>query len=73
MGGVECDLKRMNDVLIDDKNQEIGKSKRWPLLIDINGAAVTFLRYRDTNYLVSIDVNNMEKETVRRALIGSIR
>ena len=46
---------------------------RWPLIIDPNGQAATFLRYRDTNYLCALSPTQMEPEKVRMSVLGSIR
>lgn len=48
-------------------------SLRWPLIIDTNQQAATFLRYRDTNYLNVCSPKNMETDTIRMALLGAIR
>lgn len=71
--GTDCSLKGMAHVLIDDKTKEVEKSKRWPLLIDLHGSAVTFLRHRDINYLSTLNSREMDHEAVRKALIGAIR
>ncbi len=46
---------------------------RWPLIIDSNQQAATFMRYRDTNYLNVCSPKNMETDTIRMALLGAIR
>ena len=46
---------------------------RWPLIIDANQQAATFLRYRDTNYLNVCSPKHMEPDTIRMALLGAIR
>ena len=46
---------------------------RWPLIIDRSAQAATFLRYRDTNYLNSLNTKQMEPNTVRLSLLGAIR
>uniref|UniRef100_A0A674K1B4 IQ motif and ankyrin repeat containing 1 n=1 Tax=Terrapene triunguis TaxID=2587831 RepID=A0A674K1B4_9SAUR len=46
---------------------------RWPLIIDPSGQAATFLRYRDTNYLNTLNPNDMNMETIRLALLGALR
>ncbi|XP_063047333.1 IQ motif and ankyrin repeat domain-containing protein 1-like [Engraulis encrasicolus] len=46
---------------------------RWPLIIDPSGQAATFLRYRDTNYVDAMHPENMKPDTLRLALLGSIR
>ena len=41
--------------------------------MDISTQAVTFLRYRDTNYLNVLNPRDVEKQTLRIALLGAIR
>ena len=48
-------------------------SGRWPLLIDEQERAATFLRYRNVNYLAVMNSNDMEPERIRLALLGGIR
>nr|XP_039268170.1 IQ motif and ankyrin repeat domain-containing protein 1-like [Styela clava] len=71
--GVTCNLKQISKVLLEDSTTKIKESGKWPLLIDSAGNATTFLRYQDTNYLCTANSNDMQPETIRRALIGSIR
>ncbi len=48
--------------------------EKWPLLIDQNDLASTFLRYRDTNYMNCLDVQTMKSpEKFRLGLLGAIR
>lgn len=46
---------------------------RWPLIVDPSGQAAIFLRYRDTNYLNTVNPNDMAVETIRLALLGALR
>lgn len=46
---------------------------RWPLVIDPSGQAAIFLRYRDTNFLNTVNPSDMAEETIRLALLGSLR
>lgn len=46
---------------------------RWPLIIDRSSQAATFLRYRDTNYLNTLNTKEMEPNKVRLSLLGAIR
>ena len=42
-------------------------SRRYP------GKASTFLRYRDVNFLSVLNSNEMEKERIRKAILGALR
>ena len=70
---VKCHIKEMDDVLLRDVGNKIKDSKKWPLIIDSSGQAITFLKYRDTNYLNVLDPKEMDAQTLRLALLGSIR
>lgn len=48
-------------------------SGRWPLLIDEETRAATFLRYRNVNYLALMNSRDMEPERIRLAILGGIR
>uniref|UniRef100_A0A7M4F7X5 IQ motif and ankyrin repeat containing 1 n=1 Tax=Crocodylus porosus TaxID=8502 RepID=A0A7M4F7X5_CROPO len=61
-----ADLGLVGRVFIQDPG-------KWPLIIDPSGQAAVFLRYRDTNYLNTLNPNHMNPETVRLALLGAIR
>lgn len=47
--------------------------RRWPLVIDPSGQSAIFLRYRDTNYLNTVNPSDMAVETIRLALLGALR
>ncbi|XP_002734394.1 IQ motif and ankyrin repeat domain-containing protein 1-like [Saccoglossus kowalevskii] len=70
--GVTIELKQLADIL-KDKDGTIKNTGRWPLVIDPSGRAGTFLRYQYTNYLQALSPGDMQPETLRKALIGSIR
>lgn len=70
---ITCSLKQIAKVLLEDSTGKIKDSGRWPLLVDSAGNATTFLRYRDSNCLCTANSNDMQPETIRKALIGSIR
>ncbi|XP_071807238.1 IQ motif and ankyrin repeat domain-containing protein 1-like [Asterias amurensis] len=71
--GVRANIKELHDVLMRDVGDKIKNDGRWPLLIDPSGRASTFLRYQDTNFINSLNPNNMEPEVIRMAVLGSIR
>lgn len=72
---VKINIKEMDDVVLRDLTDVIKNSvDKWPLIIDTNELAATFLRYRDTNYVNCLDMQNgMKPEKFRLALIGAIR
>ncbi|XP_043923407.1 IQ motif and ankyrin repeat domain-containing protein 1 [Protopterus annectens] len=71
--GIKCSVKELDDVLLKDAGKKIQEEKRWPVIIDPSGMAATFLRYRDTNYLDTLNPHDMQTESIRLALLGSIR
>ena len=66
-------IKEIDDMILRDLSGLISKSDKWPLIIDQNDQACTFLRYRDCNYINCFDTKNMQMDRFRLALIGSIR
>ncbi|XP_074841641.1 IQ motif and ankyrin repeat domain-containing protein 1 [Carettochelys insculpta] len=71
--GLKCSVQELDDVLLKDVGCKIRSDGRWPLIIDPSGQAATFLRYRDTNYLNTLNPNDMNTEIIRLALLGAIR
>ncbi|XP_002731762.2 IQ motif and ankyrin repeat domain-containing protein 1-like [Saccoglossus kowalevskii] len=71
--GVGCNIKELDEVLMRDVGAKIATDGRWPLIIDTSGRAVTFLRYRDTNYLNALNPKHMDIDTLRKALLGALR
>ncbi|XP_044859342.1 IQ motif and ankyrin repeat domain-containing protein 1 isoform X6 [Mauremys mutica] len=71
--GLKCSVPELDDVLLKDVGGKIHSDGRWPLIIDPSGQAATFLRYRDTNYLNTLNPNDMNMETIRLALLGALR
>ncbi|XP_073191142.1 IQ motif and ankyrin repeat domain-containing protein 1 [Lepidochelys kempii] len=71
--GLKCSIQELDDVLLKDVGGKIHSDGRWPLIIDPSGQAATFLRYRDTNYLNTLNPNDMNMETIRLALLGALR
>ncbi|XP_050795316.1 IQ motif and ankyrin repeat domain-containing protein 1 isoform X2 [Gopherus flavomarginatus] len=71
--GLKCSIPELDDVLLKDMGGKIHSDGRWPLIIDPSGQAATFLRYRDTNYLNTLNPNDMNMETIRLALLGALR
>ncbi|XP_062835380.1 IQ motif and ankyrin repeat domain-containing protein 1 isoform X2 [Anolis carolinensis] len=71
--GLKCSVQELDDVLLKDVGGKIEADGRWPLVIDPSGQAAIFLRYRDTNYLNTVNPSDMALETLRLALLGSIR
>ncbi|XP_042319603.1 IQ motif and ankyrin repeat domain-containing protein 1 isoform X2 [Sceloporus undulatus] len=71
--GLKCSVQELDDVLLKDVGGIIEADGRWPLVIDPSGQAAIFLRYRDTNYLNTVNPSDMTVETIRLALLGSLR
>ena len=70
----QINIKEFDDMILRDLSGIIKNSaEKWPLIIDQNDQASTFLRYRDTNYLNCLDMQSMQGEKFRRSLIGAIR
>ena len=65
-------IKEISEV-IDDISGLQAKSNKWPLLIDPEGSAQTYLRYINVNFINAGDFEAMEPDRLRRSLIGSIR
>ena len=71
---IKINIKELDDTVLRDLGGSIQKSlDKWPLIIDQNDQASTFLRYRDTNYVNCLDVQIMQPEKFRLALLGAIR
>ena len=71
---IKININEIDDMIIRDMSDAIKKSEdKWPLIVDSNDLAVTFLRYRDTNYLNCLDMQAMQPDKVRTSLIGAIR
>ncbi|XP_062593773.1 IQ motif and ankyrin repeat domain-containing protein 1-like [Saccostrea cucullata] len=71
--GIQIMIKELDDVLLRDVGNKIQDSGKWPLIIDRSAQAATFLRYRDTNYLNTLNTKEMEPNKVRLSLLGAIR
>ncbi|XP_069077025.1 IQ motif and ankyrin repeat domain-containing protein 1 isoform X1 [Pleurodeles waltl] len=71
--GLKCSIQELDEVLMKDVGNKIQQDGRWPLIVDPTGQAATFLRYRDTNYLDTLNPAHMQAETIRLALLGALR
>ncbi|KAJ7338290.1 hypothetical protein JRQ81_011063 [Phrynocephalus forsythii] len=71
--GLRCSVQELDDVLLKDVGGRIQADGRWPVIIDPSGQAAVFLRYRDTNYLSTVNPSDMAVETIRLALLGALR
>lgn len=69
---MEIELKDLAAVLKDDDGK-IKSTGKWPLIVDGGGRAAVFLRYQGGNCLDAISPSDMQAETIRKRLIGSIR
>ena len=47
--------------------------ERWPLVHDTTGQAVRFLRYQPGNFLSAISPNDMNKDNLRKCLVGCLK
>ena len=56
-----------------DVGDKIKDSGKWPLIIDPSSQVSLFLKYRDTNYIDLFNPKETRSESVRLALLGSIR
>ncbi|XP_037347257.1 IQ motif and ankyrin repeat domain-containing protein 1-like [Talpa occidentalis] len=71
--GLRCQVAELHDVLMEDVGGRIHADGRWPLVIDPSGQAAAFLRYRDTNYVDTMDPDHLRPERIRLALLGALR
>ncbi|XP_054446672.1 IQ motif and ankyrin repeat domain-containing protein 1 [Pteronotus mesoamericanus] len=71
--GLRCQVAELHDVLMKDVGDRIRADGRWPLVIDPSGQAATFLRYQDTNYVDTVNPDQLQPERVRLALLGALR
>ncbi|XP_029448138.1 putative IQ motif and ankyrin repeat domain-containing protein LOC642574 homolog isoform X2 [Rhinatrema bivittatum] len=71
--GLKCFVQELDEVLLKDVGNKVRLDGRWPLIIDPSGQAAIFLRYRDTNYLNTLNPADMQPETIRMALLGALR
>ena len=65
-------IKQINEATEDASGLQ-AKSNKWPLIIDPEGNAKTFLRYTNVNFINTSDFGAMQPENLRRSLIGAIR
>ena len=71
---MKINIKELDDMILRDMSGAVKNSTdKWPLIIDQNEQACTFLRYRDTNYINCLDIQLMQPDKLRKALIGAIR
>lgn len=71
--GLKVTVRELDDVLLRDVGNRIKDSGKWPLIIDPNAQAATFLRYRDTNYINTLSPAQMEPEKIRMSVLGAVR
>jgi ankyrin repeat protein len=71
---LQINIKEFDDMILRDLTNIVKNSTdKWPLIVDQNEQAATFLRYRDTNYVNCLDIQAMQPDKLRLAIIGSIR
>ena len=71
--GITVELTDLDDVLFKDVGDVLKKDGRWPLVVDPSKQTSVFLRYLDSNYVNACSSANMERNRLRRSLIGAIR
>jgi len=68
----KCSVREFANKL--DEMVKDSESKKWPLVLDVTGAASTFLRYRDVNYLDMQNPGDAQNPTrIRLAMVGALR
>uniref|UniRef100_A0A7S4C9I6 Uncharacterized protein n=1 Tax=Eutreptiella gymnastica TaxID=73025 RepID=A0A7S4C9I6_9EUGL len=70
---LQVSLREVEDVVLKDWDGALSKQPQWPLLVDMSGQALTFLKYRDTVFLDSFTPHALDVETVRHAILGGLR
>ena len=71
---MKINIKELDEIILKDISGAVKNSKsKWPLLLDSNDVACTYLRYRDTNYVNCLNLQAMKAEMLRKAIIGAIR
>lgn len=71
--GIPAELTDLDDILFKDVGDVLKKDGRWPLIIDPSKQTSVFLRYLDSNYVNACSSTNMERNRLRRSLLGAIR
>eukprot|EP00943_MAST-04B_sp_MAST-4B-sp1_P001439 g1439.t1 len=66
---MNTDLKGLPDVL----DACVYINEKWPLIIDDQDCATRFLKYQPGNFLWAHSPNDVAKENLRKALLGSLR
>jgi len=69
----EYGLKELDAKVISDKEGTVKATGKWPTVFDEAGVSARFLRHRDVNMLTVPDAEQMEPETIRKAVIGSLK
>lgn len=49
------------------------QSGKWPLVVDVSQQASVFLRYLDSNYVNACSATHMQRDKLRKSLLGAIR
>jgi hypothetical protein len=64
---IEINLRAIDKAISEDIHS------KWPLIIDPNDRVSAFLRHRDANIIVGMDMQHMKGEYVRGQLINALR
>ena len=66
---METNLKGLPDAL----DTCVYINEKWPLIVDDQDCATRFLKYQPGNFLWAHSPNDVAKENLRKALLGSLR
>ena len=58
---------------LKDEDGKLKSAGKWPLLVDPSGKTAIFFRYQGGNYVDAIKPGDVQPESIRRMLLGSIR
>lgn len=58
---------------VKDEDKTTRNKPKWPLIIDEQEVAARFLQYQNINLIQGFRPENMEPESLRKALLGAIR
>jgi hypothetical protein len=70
--GISIKLGELSNELLGDE-ASYKTSGRWPVVVDPNGNAATFLKYRDSVLLNARTPNDLVPNTIRRAVLAGLR
>jgi len=71
--GISAELTDLDDILFKDVGDVLREDGQWPLIVDPSKQTSVFLRYLDSNYVNACSSANMERNRLRRSLVGAVR